>query len=284
VSTTSSAPLAPATALDVLDQLRAQLGEVDPEVRAIVALRSTGPDSVTLVDVTLHDNRVLEPPADAAGLIVVTGEEVATATDDDEVVALQQFVCVLPDGEEVGVSTTEEDPEPRRWSTADDPEGEAASLRPRDLASNSARRAFGLPSLVVLPAITDVLARVWLLRVATEAMRRYDGPDGPIEVTPEDLEAVASGPPLGDLDGGGDELPTWEQVHAAAVAGELELGSFTVDVEHAAWLDAAGFAQLLDVTLPRTEELLGSLQVVGDDDLLGWAIGWLAARGWFAPA
>jgi hypothetical protein len=284
VSATRSVPLDPATALDVLEQLRAQLGEVDPEVRAIVALRSTGPGHVELVDVTLHDNRVLEPPADAAGLVVVTGEQVAAAQDGDEVVALQQLVCVLPDGEEVGISIAEEDPDPRRWSTAHDPEGEAASLRPRDVASNSARRAFGLPSLVDVPAITDLLARAWLLAVASEAMRRFDRPDGAVEVTPDDLEEVAARPPLGTLTARSDALPTWEQVHAAAVAGRLELGTFTVDLDHAAWLDAPGFAQLLDVTLPSTEDLLGSLQVVGDDDLLGWAIGWLAARGWFQPA
>jgi hypothetical protein len=284
VSATRSAPLDPATALDVLEQLRAQLGEVDPEVRAIVALRSTGPGSVELVDVTLHDNRILEPPADAAGLVVVTGEQVAAAQDGDDVVALQQLVCVLPDGEEVGISIAEEDPDPRRWSTADDPDGVAASLRPRDVASNSARRAFGLPSLVDLPAMTDLLARAWLLAVASEAMRRFDGPDGVLEVTADDLEDVAVRPPLGEIRTRGDGLPTWEQVHAAAVAGQLELGTFTVDVEHAAWLDADGFAQLLDVTVPSTEDLLDSLQVVGDDDLLGWAIGWLAARGWFQPA
>jgi hypothetical protein len=191
---------------------------------------------------------------------------------------------VLPDGDEVGISIAEEDPDPRRWSTADDPEGVAASLRPRDVASNSARRAFGLPSLVDLPAMTDLLARAWLLAVASEAMRRFDGPDGILEVTADDLEEVAARPPLGELPSRGDGLPTWEQVHAAAVAGRLELGTFTVDIDHAAWLDAAGFAQLLDVTVPSTEDLLGSLQVVGDDDLLGWAIGWLAARGWFQPA
>jgi hypothetical protein len=295
VSATRSAPLDPTTALDVLEQLRAQLGEVDPEVRAIVALRSTGPGSVELVDVTLHDNRVLEPPPDAAGLVVVTGEQVAAAQDGaapdgaapdggDDVVALQQLVCVLPDGEEVGISIAEEDPDPRRWSTADDPDGVAASLRPRDVASNSARRAFGLPSVVDLPEMTDLLARAWLLAVASEAMRRFDGPDGVLEVTADDLEDVAARPPLGELPTRGDQLPTWEQVHGAAVAGRLGLGTFTVDVDHAAWLDAPGFAQLLDVTLPSTEDLLGSLQVVGDDDLLGWAIGWLAARGWFQPA
>lgn len=287
MATTPSTSLDPASALDVLDKLRAQLGAVDPEVRAIVALRSTGPGSVELADVDLHDNRVLEPPTDAVGLVVVTGEEVEAADSDDdgrERARLQQFVCVLPDGQEVGVSSADGDNEPRRWSTADDPEGLAASLRPRDLASNTARRAFGLPSLVDTPAMTDILARAWLLGVATEALRRFDGPGGPEEVSAADLAEVAARPPLGGvpvaLD---DEVPTWEDVHAAAVAGDLELAHFGVDTAHAAWLDAPGFAQLLDVTLPSTEELLGSLQVAGDDDLLGWAIGWLSARGWIQP-
>jgi hypothetical protein len=283
--------LDPGRALEVLEQLRAQLGDVDPEVRAIVALRATGPGSVALVDVTLHENRILEPPDDAAGLVVVTGEQVTEAEGDpasvpaptDEVVELRQLVCILPSGDEVGVYTTGDDPEPHRWSITDDPDGTAETLRPRDVASNSARRAFGLPSLVDLPAMTDILARAWLLAIAGEAMRRFDGPEGLQDVTSDDLERLAELPPLGDLPQDPDELPTWEEVHRTAVAGELELGSFTVDVDHAAWLDPAGLAQLLDVTLPPTEELLGSLKVVGDDDLLGWAIGWLAGRGWFQP-
>jgi hypothetical protein len=289
--TTPSAPLDPRTALEVLGQLRSQLGGVDPEVRAIVALRTTGPGSVELVDVTLHDNRILEPPADAAGLVVVTGEQVTSdadgerdPSDPDPVVALHQLVCVLPGGEEVGIYTTGEDPEPHRWSTADDPEGLAASLRPRDTASNTARRAFGLPSVVDPPPMVDVLARAWLLAVSSEALRRFDSPDGLIEVTPDQLEPVASQPPLGDLPAGSDELPSWDEVHRVAVAGELELGRFTVDAEHAAWLDAPGLAQLLDVTLPPTEELLGTLRVTGGDDLLGWAIGWLSNRGWVEPS
>jgi hypothetical protein len=287
VTTTRHALLDPGTALDVLERLRSQLGHVDPEVRAIVALRATGPGSVELADVTLHDNRILEPPTDAAGLVVVTGEQVTAVGDGDRepispeaVVSLHQFVCVLPDGEEVGVYTAGADPEPRRWSTADDPDGLASTLRPRDEASNSARRAFGLPTLVDLPPVTDILARAWLLAVSSEAMRLFDGPDGLVEVTPDQLDEVAGSPPLGDLPAAPDELPSWGEIHAVAVAGGLELGRFTVDAEHAAWLDEDGLAQLLDVTLPPTEELLGSLKVTGDDDLLGWAIGWLSSRGW----
>jgi hypothetical protein len=288
--TTATAPLDPGTALEVLAQLRTQLGEVDPEVRAIVALRRTGSGSVALADVTLHANRILEPPPDAAGLVVVTGEEVTAAGNADQgpptadaVVALHQFVCVLPDGQEVGIYTTGEDPEPHPWSTADDPEELAPTLRPRDVASNSARRALGLPSVVDLPPITDILARAWLLAVTSEALRRFDGPDGPDEVTADELTEVAGHPPLGAVADAPDELPTWQAIHTAAVAGDLELGTFTVDVEHAAWLDAEGLAQLLDVTLPATDELLATLRVTGGDDLLGWAIGWLSGRGWIEP-
>jgi hypothetical protein len=291
VKTAATAPLDPGTALEVLAQLRTQLGEVDPEIRAIVALRRTGSGSVALADVTLHDNRILEPPPDAAGLVVVTGEEVTAAGNADQepvgpeaVVALHQFVCVLPDGQEVGIYTTGEDPEPHPWSTADDPEELAPTLRPRDLTSNSARRALGLPSVVDLPPITDILARAWLLAVSSEALRRFDGPDGSCEVTADELAEVAAQPPLGAVATGPDEVPRWPAIHAAAVAGDLELGTFTVDAEHAAWLDAEGLAQLLDVTLPRTEELLGTLRVTGGDDVLGWAIGWLSSRGWIEPS
>jgi hypothetical protein len=291
VTITRHAPLDPATALEVLGQLRSQLGDVDPEVRAIVALRSTGPGNVELVDVTLHDNRILEPPVDAAGLMVVTGEQVTAVGEGDgepivpgAVVSLHQLLCVLPDGEEVGIYTAGTDPEPHRWSTADDPDELAPTLRPRDVASNAARRAFGLPSLVDLPPVTDILARAWLLAVSSEALRRFDGPDGLVEVTPDQLEEVASTPPLGDLPAAPDVLPSWPEIHAAAITGGLELGRFTVDADHAAWLDEDGIAQLLDVTLPPIEELLGTLQVTGDDDLLGWAIGWLSTRGWIQPS
>jgi hypothetical protein len=279
--------LPPTTALDVLAQLHAELGTVDPEVRAIVAIRVTGPGSVTLADVTLHDNDILEAPDDAAGLVVVTGERVTAPGEDgpdDDPVALHQLVCILRDGHEVGLVSADDEDRAQAWSTADDPEGVAAALRPRDAASNAARRAFGLPSVVDLPPVTDLLARAWLLAVSTEALQRFDGPDGPTDVAVEDLEEVASRPPMGTLGAAADEPPSWDRVHEAAVAGELELGPFTVDASHAAWLDAPGLAQLLDVTVPPTEELLGTLQVTGDDDLLGWAIGELSARGWLDAA
>jgi len=222
---------------------------------------------------------VLDPPADADGLVVVTTEEV-TAPGAGEVVLLQQLVCVLRDGNEVGVYRPEGSDELAHWSTTD-PTDDSPALRPRDVASNTARRAFGLPSLVEVPPVTDLLARAWLLAVAGEAVERFDATDGPTDVAPEELEEVAARPPLGP------DLPvddvTWGTLHRAAVAGRLELGPFTADPAHAAWLDTDGFAQLLDRTLPAVEQLLGTLQVVGEDELLAWAIDWLSARAWYRP-
>jgi len=122
-------------------------------------------------------------------------------------------------------------------------------------------------------SVADIAARTWLLAVASAALQAFDTPDGPAEVTPEDLGPVAERGPLSAVATDDDELPTWDEVHRAAIAGELELGShLTVDPGHAAWLDADAFAQVLDRTLPSTDELLGSLRVTGDDDLLAWVI------------
>jgi hypothetical protein len=284
---TATASLDPTTAMDVLRQLRDQLGEVDAEVRAIVAVRVTGPGAVELADVTLREDRVLEVPDDAGGLVVVTGEEVTTSAADDAgeaPVAVQQLVCVLRGGDEVGLASVRGSGEVQPWSTADDPDGLADGLRPRDATSNTARRAFGLPSVVVLPSVTDVAARDWLLALGTVALERFDGPDGLEDVAVDDVHHLADRAPFGGRDGadGGwaGELPGWEELHASAAAGDLELGPFGVDPAHAGWLDAAGFAQLLDLTLPSVDELLGTLRVTGGDDLLGWAIGVLSARGW----
>lgn len=262
-----------ATAADVLRQLHDGLGEVDPDARAIVALSRTHTGTVALTDVTLHDNGILELPDLVDGLVVVTAEDVAA---DGEVLPLRQLVCILPDGREIGLFHTGGEDEPATWTTADGDHG----LRPRDLASNTARRALGLPSVVEPVAVTDVLARVWLMRVAEAALARFDAPEGPHEVTVADVRHLADHPPL-DVD---DELPTWEQLRVAAVEGRLTLGPFSVDRDHAQWLDDDGFAQLLDRTLPSLESLLGSLEIVGDAQLLAWTIGWLAGRDWYDPA
>ncbi len=305
--------LDPDTALEVLVQLDDELGEVDPATRAIVGLQPAEHGTVALVDVSLLDNGILVAPDEVTGLVVVTTEEVARG---EEVMGLHQLLCVLRDGTEVGVYRTLDRGELHTWRTDADSDDAADDLRPRDLASNPARRAFGLPSLATPVPMTDLLARAWLLTVASEALRRFDDEEGPREIGPEELAPIADQPPIGGLDvardrAQGDSLhptvdddsdptvdddsdptvdevlahaPSWEQVHAAAIAGRLELGPFSVDEEHAAWLDAAGFAQVLDQTLPGIEQLLATLNAVGDDDLLGWAIGWLAAREWYLPA
>lgn len=271
-------------ALEVLVDLDAQLGTVDPDARAVVGLRASDDGSVELVDVELRDNGVLEPPEDADGLVVVTAEDVAPdSPGDGDVVPLRQLLCVLPDGTEVGVYRLGDEPSLRSWRS-DVPDESAHAVRPRDTTSNTARRAFGLPSLVdrLLP-VTELLARAWLLAVAGEALQRFDAPEGPRDVEVEELEEVASQPLLGGLVTDEGDTPTWEDVHRAAVDGRLKLGPFTVDPEHAGWLDPPGLAQVLDRTLPPVEDLLGRLRVVGDDDAMAWAIAWLMARDWYRP-
>jgi hypothetical protein len=277
-------PLRPDQALVVLAQLTRELAHVDSATRAIVGLRVGGDDHVELVDVDLLPNGILEVGDDVAGLVVVTAEELAA---DDEMVEVQQLVCVLPDGTEVGTSRAAgpdaEDAVPV-WRTDQDPDDAAEALRPRDPASNTARRAFGLPSLVdELPPEREVCARAWLLTVATAALQRFDAPDGPHEVEPSELAEVAARE-LPDALGPDGPPPTWDELHAAAAGGHLEVGPFSVDREHARWLDPLGLAQVLDRTLPPLEELLGTLQVVGDDDLLGWAIDWLTEKEWYEAA
>jgi hypothetical protein len=266
-----------ATALDVLAQLHEQLGDVDADARAVVALARLEDGSVALEDVAIHDNGVLEAPEHADGLVVVTSEDVEL-DGDQEIVSLRQLVCILPDGTEVGVFRLGDEETTRTWSTSEDP---TSALRPRDLASNTARRALGLKSVVEPPPVTDLLARAWLLAVAREALTRFDAAEGPREIEPHELQEVAQRPPLPGVDA--DDIPTWEAVHHLAAEGHLEVGPFSVDPDHAAWLDVDGLAQVLDQTLPSTEELLGSLRLVGEDDLLAWAIGWLSERDWYQP-
>ena len=270
-----------ATAGGVLRQLHDQLGAVDPTARAIVGLQTTAPGSVALIDVALQSNGVLDAPPEAEGLVVVTAEDV-TGPDRDEVVTLQQLVCVLRDGAEVGVYRPAGATELATWSTADADNPDAQALRPRDPAANTARRAFGLPSLADVPPVTDLYARAWLLAVTGEAVERFDAADGPREVTPEEVRDVADRPPLGDHLAAANS--TWDDVHRAARDGTLDLGPFTVDRDHAAWLDAAGLAQFLDRTLPPVAQLLATLELVGEAALSNWAIDWLAARAWYRPA
>lgn len=272
----------PTTALEVLVQLDRELGAIDPDTRAIVGLRRAEGDTVELVDVEMRDNGILEVPDDAGGLVVVTAEQVSSG---DEIVGLTQLVGILRNGTEVGIYRVADGEDLRTWRTDEDPDDAAEDLRPREMASNAARRAFGLPSVVEPIQVTDLAARTWLLDVATAALSRFDSDDGPTEVSPHELSQFVDRPPFDGIDAVEDgELPDWHQIHQAAIAGKLELGGhLTVDTEHAAWLDRDGFAQVVDRTLPTTEELLGSLRVTGDDDLLAWAIGFLAARAWYQP-
>ncbi len=272
--------LDPQVAIEVLTQLDRELGTIDPDTRAIVGLRPGVTGTVSLVDVALRDNGILEVADDVAGLLVVTAEQVASG---DEVVGLTQLMAVLRDGTEIGLYRVSGDDELRVWRTDRDPEDAAHDLRPRDVASNTARRAFGLPSAVDPIDLTEIAARTWLFAVASTALQLFDGSDELYEVSPKDLGTIRDRSPLSELTPG-DDLPSWDEVHAAAIAGELDLGGhLTVDPEHAAWLDCDAFAQVLDRTLPSIEELLGSLRVTGDDDLLAWAIDWLSARDWYAP-
>jgi hypothetical protein len=287
---TQSTPSPPSTrpgldalrTIDVLVQLDRELGHIDETTRAIVGLRAESDGTVALIDVELRDDGVLVPAHGTDGLVVVTTEEVAHG---DDVVPLKQLVAILPDGTEVGVYRVADGDELRSWRTDTDPDDEAPALRPRDVASNSARRAFGLPTLVEGPmTVSELLARAWLVAVAGEALQRFDAPEGPRDVEVEELREVAARPLLGGLVTGADaSIPTWDEIHAAAVAGELELGPFTVEPAHAAWLDPPGLAQVLDRVLPPVEEMLGSIRIAGSNDAMAWAIEELLRRDWYRP-
>ncbi len=272
-----AAAFTPERALDVLLQLEPQLRDVGADRRAIVGLRAVADDHVELVDVDLGDDGVLDPTG-AAGLVVVTSEEVG---DDEEVLCLTHVVCVLPDGTEVGISRADDVEEARVWRTDRDATDAAEDLRPRDVAANTARLAYGLPSVVATRiGVPELLGRVWLVAVAGEALRRFDTPDGPTDVEVEDLQTVADAPLLGGLVTGDGPLPTWEQIHAHAKAGRLELGPFPVEPTHASWLDEDGFAQVLDTTLPAAEDLLDQLRLTTGDRGMAWALAVLLDRGW----
>lgn len=279
---TATAPLDGPRALDVLAQLLEELGAPDPDARALVALTVTADGAVALTDVDLRDDGVLETPDGVAGIVVVTSEDVRLDDEEGPIVVLHHLTAILADATEVGIVRVGDDETPRVWTTADG----AEAMRPRDVAANTARRALGLPSLADVPPVEDLLARAWLVRVASAGLERFDGPGGPREVEPEELADLADVDPLAECcaeavdDYDPTTAPTWAEVRAAAIAGELHVGSLTVDPGHAAWLDDDGFAQVVDRTLPSTEELLGTLRLVGEDPLVGWAIGHLTARGW----
>lgn len=274
------AAFTPERALDVLLQLEPQLRGVHADRRAIVGLRAVAEGHVELIDVDLGPRGVLDPGG-ADALVVVTSEEVG---DDEEVVCLSQVMCVLPSGTEVGISRAADAEEVRIWRTDRDATDAADELRPMDVAANTARRAFGLPSVVAAPpSVAEIAGRAWLVAVAGEALKRFDGPGGLQDVDVHDLDEVASRPLFGGLLDADAPLPTWKALHAHAAAGHLELGPFPVDGGHAAWLDVAGFAQLLDTSLPSAEDLLEQLRITSGDQGMAWALTWLLERGWDAP-
>lgn len=271
------AALAPERALDVLLQLEPQLRGVVAGQRAIVGLRAVADDHVELVDVDLASDGTLDPEG-ADALVVVTSEDVG---DGDDVVSVTQLVCILPDGIEVGISRADGADQARVWRTDQDDTDAAEELRPRDVAANTARRAFGLPSAIgERPSVAGVVGRAWLVAVAGESLRRFDTPDGVRDVEVEELHSVARAPLLGGLASSEDPLPSWEQLHAHAAAGRLELGPFTVRPSHAEWLDVDGLAQVLDTTLPTAEDLLEQIQLTTGDGGMAWALTWLLNRGW----
>jgi hypothetical protein len=273
------AAFTPERALEVLLQLEPQLRGVTADRRAIVGLKAVNERHVELIDVTLDPHGVLDP-GDADGLVVVTSEEVG---DDEEVVCLTQVVCVLPTGTEVGISRAADAEEVRVWRTDEDTTDAADELRPMDVAANTARRAYGLASAVAtVPSVAEIAGRAWLVGVAGEALKRFDGPDGLQDVDVSELRRVAARPLFGRLLEVDGPLPSWEGLHAHAIAGHLDLGPFPVDTSHAAWLDVAGFAQVLDTTLPATEDLLEQLRITSGDQGMAWGLTWLLERGWHA--
>ena len=277
MSDVMDAALAPERALDVLLQLQPQLQDVVAGQRAIVGLRAAAEDHIELVDVDLASDGTLDASGTDA-LVVVTSEDVG---DGDDVVSLTQLACILPGGTEVGISRVDGAAQAKAWRTDQDASDAADELRPHDVAANTARRAFGLPSVIgARPSVAGVIGRAWLVTVAAEALRRFDAPEGVRDVAVEELSAVANAPLLGGLVSTEAALPSWEQLHAHAATGRLELGPFTVHPSHAAWLDVDGLAQVVDTTLPIAEDLLEQLQLTAGDAGMAWALTWLIDRGW----
>lgn len=281
-------------AAEVLQQMHRELGDFDPDDRALVAFRVVGEDEVELVDVELHDNGILEVDDDVAGVILVTGDAIELA-GSGETTQIRQLLGVLASSEEVGVFRLGDDDELYVWSTASD-EPNVEDLRPREMEANMARLALGHRSFVDDVPITEFFARLYLLHLAQLTLELFDDPDGPELVSPTALEAAGQAGPfavlLSDDAYPEDEIEaarqlaaelTWEDVRRLAGRGDLVIGPYDFDAEHADWLDARGFAQYFDDTVMDAEEMLGALQTMGDDDLVGWAIDQLLERDWYSP-
>lgn len=269
-------PLHSSVVAEALVQLDRELGPIDPDTRAIVGLRPDIADTVALVDVTMADNGVLTVTDEVAGLVVVTHDEWSKPGSTDAG-GITRLVCIRRDGTEFGLYRRPLGTDPQIWRMDVEAEGAAWDPRPRGMTTNTARRAFQLPSLVDPIPFDPVLVRLWLTQVASAALQAFDAPDGPDAVGPDAIEAqLGRASPMidrftADPTDGPDDAFRWERLHRAALRGELDLGgTLTIDADHAAWLDPPGFAQVLDRMLPTRQELLGSLQVTGTAALQDW--------------
>lgn len=265
------------TATDVLARIHEELGDFDPDTRAVVALTVTGDSSVDLTGVQLADNGVLEVGDDVAGLIVVSGDRV-DLVDRPGPVAVRHAVVILRDGVEVGMFRLGEDDDTlHRWSSLVPDDEDARVMRPRGPAANVARRAFGLPSVVDDVPVTELVARIWSVHVAQVALRLFDERGGqPVPLPDVIAEVLASEP---DIDAEG---MTWGTARHLAVTGRLAFGPYRFDPEQAAWFDAAGFAQHVLEVVPEPQEFLDTMAVVVEGDLLDWVVTELERRGWTA--
>lgn len=283
-------------ALQVVLHLARELPEVTDQ-QAIVAVARLEDGTTGLLDVTLHADGILEAPDDASGIAVVTSDSVDAADNGASAqtseaageadpagakVRRQQLVVIRRDGSEIGADRLAGSTQLSTWrvehtdsgSTDVEAVASAPSPSPTDVAANTARRAFGVPSQ--LPRTLNARAmgaRIWLARVADVALQAFDTNDGPRDVAPSQLKAADT-----PVIAAGDAC-TWPQLRAAAADGTLELGPHTVAPTYAAWLDDAGFAQLLDEVLPSPTALIGTLEVTGGEQLVSWATGALSTRG-----
>lgn len=290
-----SAQLTADGAVEVLQQMHQELGDFDPEDRALVAFRVAGEDEVELVDVDIEDNGILDVPDDVAGVILVTGDVIELA-GSGETTPIRQLLAVLVNGEEVGVFRLGADEDLYVWKTAsEDPQVE--DLRPRSMEANMARRALGHRSFIDDVPITEFFARLFLLHLAQLTLELFDAPEGPELVSPADLEQTDAEGPFAVLlaDEAYPDDPTeaaqqlaseltWEDVRRLAARGDLVVGPYEFDAEHADWLDARGFAQYFDETVMDADAMIGALDTMGDEELVGWALDRLLERDWYAPS
>jgi hypothetical protein len=288
----TASPLSTATATDVLQQMHAQLGDYDPDQRALVGVRHTGEDEVAMTDLELTGDGVLRVDDGVHAIVLVTGDDTALA-EQDQATPLRQLLAVLRSGEEVGVFRLGDDTQLYSWTTETDDE-HLAELRPRSLEANLARRAFGLPSHIDDVHVTEFLGRLYLLHLAQLTLERFD--DGEHIVTPADLESADTDGPFAvllsddafsddDIEAARElaEQLTWEHVRSLAARGDLHVGPYRFTPEQATFLDAPGFAQHFDEELMSATDLIGALETMGDDELVGWALGRLLERDWLSP-